>query len=88
MALARTYFWLAFIAVLSIGFVGASAEPQATPVQKAEAALAEAAKAEEQAELEWNSLEMARSATREIARAERTKTAAAIQAAKAALPAS
>lgn len=61
------------------------ADKPADPIAAAEAAIKEAAEAEKKAEFEWNSLEMARSATREIARAERTKTTAAIQAVQAAL---
>src|SRR5262245_25924385 len=59
----------------------------ADPIAAAQAAVKLAADAEAKAEFEWNSLEMARSATREIARAERTKTAAALQAATAAIKA-
>jgi len=63
-----------------------SAKPD-DPITAAEAAVKQAAEADKKAEFEWNSLEMARSATREIARAERTKITAAIQAAEAALKA-
>jgi uncharacterized protein (DUF1800 family) len=48
------------------------------PIAAAEAAVQRATGEETAAETEWNSLEMARSATREIARAERDKTAGAL----------
>jgi len=85
---------LSLIAALSLAGASSSAaedarksDQPAEAIAAAEAAVKDAAEAEKKAEFEWNSLEMARSATREIARAERTKATAAIETATAAIKA-
>ena len=72
--------WLAGIAttlVIANLPLAVAAEPSA--LEKAEAAVKAAAAVEETTRLEWNSREMARSATREIARSERTRADGALQ---------
>jgi uncharacterized protein (DUF1800 family) len=72
-------FWLIGIAAtLAIANVSLAGAADPVPLQTAEEAVKNAAAIEQAAQTEWNSREMARSATREIARSERSRAEGAL----------
>jgi hypothetical protein len=89
MGFSYCYFYsaIAVFGLVGLAATGAEPGPSGESIAAAETAVKDAIEAEKKAEYEWNSLEMARSATREIARAERAKAATALAAAEAALQA-
>ncbi|MBM3999634.1 MAG: DUF1800 domain-containing protein [Planctomycetes bacterium] len=74
----RVSMWLGIAGAVALWAVGGLRADEPTPLQTAEEAAKKAVASEEVMQNEWNSREMARSATREIARVERSRSESAV----------